>query len=80
MGAVSHLMHPPTSLWVTHDELQRFSTTYIFGRDLAKSLATSSRSLATKLNDLGVSPVAGPGIDSCRQLVFRRSDIAVHGL
>lgn len=68
------------ALWVTRDELQRFATTYIFGRDLANLHATSSRSLATKLNDLGVSPVAGPGIDSCRQLVFRRSDIAVHGL
>lgn len=68
------------SLWVTRDELQRFETTFIFGRDLAKSLATSSRSLMTKLNDLGVSPVSGPGIDGCRQLVFRRSDIAGYGL
>ena len=68
------------ALWVTRDELQRFANTFIFGRDLAKLHATSSRSLATKLNDLGVSPVAGPGIDSCRQLVYRRSDIAVYGL
>jgi len=68
------------ALWVTRDEIQRFATTFIFGRDLAKSHATSSRSIATKLDDLGVSPVAGPGIDSCRQLVFRRSEIAVYGL
>jgi hypothetical protein len=68
------------ALWVTRDELQRFANTFIFGRDLAKSHATSSRSIATKLNDLGVSPVAGPSIDSCRQLVYRRSDIAVYGL
>lgn len=68
------------ALWVTRDELQRFATTFIFGRDLAKALSTSSRSLASKLKDLGVEPVAGPGIDTCRQLVFRRSDIAVYGL
>lgn len=69
-----------TALWVTRDELTRFEATFIFGRDLAKSLATSSRSLMTKLNDLGVLPVAGPSIDSCRQLVFRRSDIAAFGV
>ena len=68
------------ALWVTRDELQRFATTFIFGRDLAKALSTSSRSLTSKLKDLGVEPVAGPGIDTCRQLVFRRSDIAVYGL
>jgi len=68
------------ALWVTRDELTRFEATFIFGRDLAKSLATSSRSLSTRLNDLGVSPVAGPSIDSCRQLVFRRSDIAAYGV
>lgn len=68
------------ALLVTRDEFQRFEATFIFGRDLAKSLATSSRSLTTKLNDLGISPVSGPGIDSCRQLVFRRSDIAAYGL
>ncbi len=68
------------ALWVTRDELQRFATTFIFGRDLAKSLATSSRSLTSKLKYLGVEPVAGPGIDTCRQLVYRRSDVIDCGL
>lgn len=68
------------SLWVSRDELQRFAATFMFGRDLAKALATSSRSLTSKLKDLGVTPVAGPGVDRCRQIVFRRADIAACGL
>ncbi len=68
------------SLWVTRDELQRFHTSFTFGRDVAKELATSSRALTSKLKDLGVTPVAGPGVDGCRQIVFRRSDIAACGL
>ena len=61
--------------WVTMDELSRFSSTYVFGRDFASALKTSPRALAAKLASLGVTPIAGPGVDGCRQLLYRRCDL-----
>ena len=61
--------------WVTMDELSRFSSTYVFGRDLASALKTSPRALAAKLASLGITPIAGPGVDGCRQLLYRRCDV-----
>lgn len=63
------------SLWLELTELDRFSSTYVFARDLADQFKTSSRALATKLRSLGIRPVAGPGVDTCRQLIFRTTDI-----
>ena len=63
------------SLWLDTAELDRFSSTYVFARDLAAQYETSSRALAAKLRSLGIKPVAGPGVDTCRQLIFRTADI-----
>lgn len=65
------------SLWLELAELDRFSSTYVFARDLADQFKTSSRALAAKLRSLGIRPVAGPGIDTCRQLIFRTTDIGM---
>ncbi len=54
-------------------DLTSFEDNYIFGRDLAATIGTSSRFLATHLSLLDVKPVCGPGIDECRQLVFAKS-------
>lgn len=65
------------SLWLEPAELDRFSSTYVFARDLAAQFKTSSRALTAKLRSLGIRPVAGPGVDTCRQLIFRAADIQI---
>ncbi|WP_313569616.1 hypothetical protein [Comamonas terrigena] len=66
------------SLWLKTSELDRFRGTYVLARDLAKKWKTSPRALTKKLAAFGIKPVAGPGVDNCRQLVFRTSDVHAH--
>lgn len=47
----------------------------IFARDLAKDLGCSPKHVSQLLSGLGLSPVAGPSINGCRQLVYRRADV-----
>jgi len=61
-------------------DLGRFCAVYVFGRDLATDLNTSPRALSISLDRLGVGPVSGPDVDGCRQLVYRREDVAVCGV
>ena len=61
-------------------ELDRFCNTYAFARDLASHFGISTRAIVARFAELGVRPVAGPGVNECRQLVFRRSDIEQHGI
>ena len=55
--------------------LEEFERCYILGRDIAKLLRRSPRAVAEFLLANGVRPVAGPGVDNCRQIVFKRDDI-----
>lgn len=59
---------------VKQEELEAFTTNYQFGRDLARNVGTSSRALATQLSHLGITPLCGPDIDGCRQLLFKKDD------
>lgn len=58
---------------IKSEELEAFSSQYEFGRDLAVTVGTSSRSLVAKLSWLGIRPICGPEIDGCRQILFKRS-------
>lgn len=58
---------------VNIEELEAFTTKYQFGRDLAKNVGTSSRILTIQLSRLGISPICGPDIDGCRQLLFENN-------
>ena len=58
--------------FTTEDWLKDFSEKYVLGRDIAASLRRSPRYIATWLAAHGVAPVAGPGVDQCRQLVYER--------
>lgn len=53
-------------------ELEDFTTKYQFGRDLATNFGTSSRAVATQLSSLGITPICGPDIDGCRQILFKK--------
>lgn len=57
---------------ISYQCLAAFEAAYVFGRDLAKDIGTSSRSLANKLSVLGIKPTCGPGTDTCRQLIYQR--------
>lgn len=53
-------------------ELEDFTTKYQFGRDLATNIGTSSRTLTAQLSLLGITPVCGPDVDGCRQILFKK--------
>lgn len=55
--------------------LEEFERRYILGRDIARLLGRSPRAVADFLLADGVRPVAGPGVDNCRQIVFQRDAI-----
>jgi hypothetical protein len=52
--------------------LKEFEMKYVFGREIAQKLKRSPRSILHFLQSNRVDPVAGPGIDDCRQLLFER--------
>jgi hypothetical protein len=52
--------------------LKAFEIKYVFGREIAQKLKRSPRSILHFFQSEGVDPVAGPGIDDCRQLLFER--------
>ena len=55
--------------------LEEFERRYILGRDIAQFLGRSPRAVAKFLLTDGVQPVAGPGVDNCRQTVFNREAV-----
>lgn len=55
--------------------IDQFQSTFVFGRDLAAELGRSPKFLAQWLLCEGVLPVAGPGVDGCRQLVYRAEEV-----
>lgn len=55
--------------------LTEFREQYVFARDLAKVLHTSSRSIICYVFEMGVIPVAGGPDDECRQVLFRKADL-----
>lgn len=60
--------------------LEAFRTGYRFGRDLARSIQCSPKTLAGSLENLGVLPVAGPRVDGCRQAVYLNDDALARAL
>ena len=60
---------------VSRAALQQFQHRYVFGRDVALMLGRSARAVAAFLASEAVTPVAGPGVDACRQLVFLRAAV-----
>lgn len=55
--------------------LDAFTQQYVFGREIAQLLGRSPRTVLKFLKDSEVQPVAGPGVDDCRQIVFRRDEV-----
>ena len=62
-------------LFVDLASVDSFESKYVWARDVAKAKNTSSRNVIAVLRASGVSAVAGPDIDGCRQYLFLRNDI-----
>ena len=56
----------------SHEWIQSFEQEYLFPQHLAGPLKTTARALRDFLVSQGVAPIAGPGVDACRQVIFKR--------
>ena len=54
--------------------IHEFQARYVKGSELARSLGTSPRAVASRLAALGVKPVTGSGVDGGRQTFFVREE------
>jgi hypothetical protein len=63
-----------SDLLISKDDLEEFSSAYIFPAKLAKQLSTGSSHLTQLWAAQGIHPVSGPGVDGGRQYVFKKSD------
>lgn len=57
---------------VSCSDLRQFQQDYITGAEISRKLSVSPRSLALRLQRLGVKALVGPAIDGSRQYVFPR--------
>ncbi|KAI5915566.1 hypothetical protein [Thauera sp. 2A1] len=57
------------------EQLQAFEAKYVWLRELALGAGTSPKHLRTLLEKEGIRPIAGPGIDGCRQTLFNRESL-----
>lgn len=63
---------------VSAESLAQFQRLYVFGRDVAKQLGCSPKAAAAQLTNRGISPVTGPTLNGCRQLLFERAKVMAH--
>lgn len=66
-----------SDLLIGKDDLEEFSSAYIFPAKLAKQLSTRSSHLTQLWATQGIHPVSGPGVDGGRQHVFKKSDLEI---
>jgi hypothetical protein len=67
-----------TERCVSTASLEQFRQLYVFGRDLARQLGRSPKAVAALLASHDISPVAGPSLNSCRQLLFQRTALGAY--
>lgn len=61
--------------YISPEQLEEFKEKYVFGTELAGAYKTSPRRIIGALRRIGIGPVAGPGVDNCRQVLFERNSI-----
>ena len=61
--------------FTTETWLNAFRRDYMFGRDFAEQIGKSPKATASYLRDQGVAAVSGPGIDGCRQLLYKKASL-----
>ena len=69
---------------VSERALARFTESYVLAKTIAVRTGSSARAVQRFLAECGVAAVCGPGVDTCRQLVYRRDAViealSAHGL
>lgn len=55
--------------------IQQFQDKYVLGRDVANRVNRSPRAVVAFLASEGIAPIAGPGVNTCRQLVYLRDAV-----
>lgn len=69
---------------VSESALVTFTESYVLAKTIAVRTDSSARAVQRFLTDCGVTAVCGPGVDACRQLVYRREEVvaalSAHGL
>lgn len=58
-------------------DIEDFQATYVSITHLARFKKTSPKALINFLTSVGIQPIAGPGVNGCRQYFFRRADIPI---
>lgn len=61
---------------VSERALAAFAERYVLAKSIAVRARSSARAVQHLLANCGVMPVCGPGVDTCRQLVYERSAAA----
>lgn len=60
---------------VGRNDLDEFQRSYVLAAAVARNRGTSARAVRQFLDSVNVVPVAGPGVNSCRQLIYRRGEV-----
>ncbi len=61
---------------ISQKAVDAFRATYVLPSHLAKELGTSGAFISKLLMSKGIMPVSGPEVDSNKQYIFRRTDLA----
>jgi hypothetical protein len=69
---------------ISERAIARFIESYVLAKTIAVRTGSSARAVQRFLSECGVTAVCGPGVDTCRQLVYRRHAVfealSAHGL
>lgn len=59
---------------ITLHAIEQFKELYILGKEIAKTLRTTSEKVADHMRKLGIAPIAGPSSSSfyCRQYIWSK--------
>ena len=60
---------------ITHKAISKFKSEFIFAKDAADEIGTSTKFLVNGLHNLGITPVSGRGIDLGPAYIFKRADL-----
>jgi hypothetical protein len=74
LGSCSGLGTRDLGSRVRTEEVERFREGFVFGRDIAGSLGTSSRRMARILAEEGIYPIRGHTVIPPRMLIYQKTD------
>jgi hypothetical protein len=58
---------------ISRDNIERFFQEYVFATEIAEKLGIVSIMVRRLLEERGIFPVSGPGVDGAKKLLYRRT-------